>query len=119
MRIARVVVLIVLTATGCGGRDQASKPTAPPAPPGPVSSSSRLGCDGPSACSTVEAEETLKRCPASRLDARGRTIRERLVRLLRTDRAGGSAQSAGRRGVCGGDEGADRSGAGVPVSGYV
>jgi len=82
MRIARVVVLIVLTATGCGGRDQASKPTAPPAPPGPVSSSSRLGCDGPSACSTVEAEETLKRCPASRLDARGRTIRERVIRLL-------------------------------------
>jgi len=82
MRIARVVVLIVLTATGCGGRDQASKPTAPPAPPGPVSSSSRVGCDVPSACSTVEAEETLKRCPASRLDARGRTIRERVIRLL-------------------------------------
>ncbi|MFL5930741.1 MAG: hypothetical protein ACJ75P_05735 [Gaiellaceae bacterium] len=82
MRIARAVVLIVVTATGCGGGDQASKPTAPPAPPGPVSSSSRLGCDVPSACSTVEAEETLKRCPASRLDARGRKLRERLVRLL-------------------------------------
>lgn len=82
MRIARVVVLIVLTATGCGGGDHASKPTAPPAPPGAVSSSSRLGCDVPSACSTVEAEETLKRCPASRLDARGRKLRERLVRLL-------------------------------------
>jgi len=83
MRIARVVVLIVLAATGCGGGGgQASKPTAPPAPPGSVSTSSRLGCDVPSACSTVEAEETLKRCPASRLDARGRKTRERLVRLL-------------------------------------
>lgn len=83
MRIARVVLLIALTATGCGGGGgQASKPTAPPAPPGSVSTSSRLGCDVPSACSTVEAEETLKRCPASRLDARGRKTRERLVRLL-------------------------------------
>ena len=83
MRIARAAVLIVLAAAGCGGReDQAATRTAPPAPSSAVTSASRVGCDLPSTCSTVEAEETLKRCPASRLSAPGRTARARLVRLL-------------------------------------
>jgi hypothetical protein len=81
MRIARVIVLIALAATGCGGSDATSS-TPPAPPPSAVNSSSRLGCDTPSACSTVEAEETLKRCPPTRLDARGRKARARLVRLV-------------------------------------
>lgn len=82
MRIARVVLLIVLVAGGCGGSDEASSPRASPSPASESVRNSRVGCDVPSACSTVNAEETLKRCPASRLDANGRKARKRLERLL-------------------------------------
>ena len=75
-------MLIVLTAAGCGGAGQEDRPAASAAPPSVSTSSSRIGCDVPSSCSTVNAEETLKRCPASRLDARGRKARKRLERLL-------------------------------------
>jgi hypothetical protein len=80
MGIARIGVLIVLAAAGCGGSDGTSAPA--PAPPPTGFTASRLGCDVPSTCSTVNAEETLKRCPPSRLDARGRKTRRRLVRFL-------------------------------------
>ena len=79
IRFALVAVLIVLAA-GCGGSDEAPEP-APAQAPGTVSYS-RVGCDSEAQCSTVNAEETLKRCPASRLDARGRKARKRLERLL-------------------------------------
>jgi hypothetical protein len=83
MRIARVIVLIVLAAAGCGGNGATSTSTTTPAPPpSAVTPSSRVGCDLPSSCWTVEAEETLKRCPPARLDARGRKARARLVRLV-------------------------------------
>lgn len=82
MRIARIVLLIVLVAAGCGGSDEASETRASPSPASETVGSSRVGCDVPSACSTVNAEETLKRCPASRLDAQGRKGRKRLERLL-------------------------------------
>jgi hypothetical protein len=85
MRIAGIGVLIVLAAAGCGGSGGTSTPA--PAPPPTGFTASRLGCDVPSACSTVNAEETLKRCPPSRLNARGRKARSRLVRFLaRIDR---------------------------------
>jgi hypothetical protein len=82
MRIVLGTVLIVLAASGCGGSDEASEPRAAPSAPSRTVASSRVGCDVPSACSTVNAEETLKRCPASRLDAQGRKARIRLERLL-------------------------------------
>jgi hypothetical protein len=82
MRIARVIVLIVLAAAGCGGNGATSTTTTAPPAPSAVTPSSRVGCDLPSSCWTVEAEETLKRCPPTRLDARGRTARARLVRLV-------------------------------------
>ena len=80
MRIARIVVLIVLTAPACGGSDESPRPATSEAPK--TVGYSRVGCDVAAQCSTVNAEETLKRCPASRLDARGRKARKRLERLL-------------------------------------
>jgi len=76
MRIVVGAVLIVLAASGCGGGEEASKPASSPV------SYSRVGCDTEAQCSTVNAEETLKRCPADRLNARGRKARKRLERLL-------------------------------------
>jgi hypothetical protein len=81
MRIAAIAVLIVLAAVACSGSGQEDRSAAPEASP-TVTRSSRIGCDVPTSCSTVNAEETLKRCPASRLDARGRKARKRLERLL-------------------------------------
>jgi hypothetical protein len=80
-RIARTAVLIVLATAGCGGGGGDVSRRAPP-PAQTTVGASRVGCDVPSACSTVNAEETLKRCPASRLDAHGRKARKRLERLL-------------------------------------
>jgi hypothetical protein len=81
MRIALVAALIVLAGASCGGNDEpSSEPVAEPVPT--TAGYSRIGCDVPSACSTANAEETLKRCPASRLDAPGRKTRKRLERLL-------------------------------------
>jgi hypothetical protein len=81
MRIALVAALIVLAVAACGGSDESTpEPAAEPAPT--TAGSSRIGCDVTTACPTVNAEETLKRCPASRLDARGRKTRKRLERLL-------------------------------------
>jgi hypothetical protein len=80
MRIAVTVVLITLAASGCGRSDESSEPVAPKAPR--TETYSRVGCDVAAQCSTVNAEETLKRCPANRLDARGRKARKRLERLL-------------------------------------
>jgi hypothetical protein len=82
MRMVLGAVLIAVAASGCGGSDEASEPRAAPSSAPKTVASSRLGCDVPSACSTVNAEETLKRCPASRLDAEGRKARQRLERLL-------------------------------------
>jgi hypothetical protein len=83
MRIARMVVLIVLVAAaGCGGHEEAPMQTGSSPKPPPAVSNSRVGCDTEAQCSTVNAEETLKRCPASRLDAHGRKARKRLERLL-------------------------------------
>ena len=82
MRIAVTVVLIALAATGCGGSEEDSEPPSPSQAAPTTVGYSRVGCDVPAQCSTVNAEETLKRCPASRLDARGRKARERLERLL-------------------------------------
>jgi len=80
MRIVLGAVLIVVAATGCGGGEDASKPASAPA--SATVSYSRVGCDTEAQCSTVNAEETLRRCPADRLNARGRKARKRLERLL-------------------------------------
>jgi hypothetical protein len=82
MRIASLtVVVIALAASGCGGSGEASAPVSTTDAP-KASRSSRVGCDVAAQCATVNAQETLKRCPASRLDARGRKARKRLERLL-------------------------------------
>jgi len=75
-----IAVLIALAATGCGGSGDASAPAS--TKNAPTVSQSRVGCDVPAQCSTVQAEETLKRCPPGRLSARGRKARKRLERLL-------------------------------------
>lgn len=80
MRIVLGAVLIVLAVAGCGGSEEAAKPAS--SPPSATVSYSRVGCDTEAQCSTVNAEETLKRCPPDRLDARGRKARKRLERFL-------------------------------------
>ena len=97
MRFAVIAVLIALAASGCGGSGDASAPAS--TKNAPTASQSRVGCDVPAQCSTVQAEETLKRCPPGRLGARGRKARKRLERLLaRIERALTNLRRQGLRG---------------------
>jgi len=83
MTLARLtVVVIALAASGCGGSGESSDSVTSIKEAPKTVGYSRVGCDVSAECSTVSAEETLKRCPAERLDARGRKARRRLERLL-------------------------------------
>lgn len=72
----------VLGACG-GGNGSAGPPTTVAPATAPVTTrASNLGCDVVAQCFPEQARATLERCPASRLDSRGREARRRLERLL-------------------------------------
>jgi hypothetical protein len=79
-----VPVLLVMTLMGCGGDGSAGAPTTTQAPPTePVATGlPNLGCDVVAQCLPEFARSALERCPASRLNARGRQARRRLEKLL-------------------------------------
>jgi hypothetical protein len=86
VRVWHVVLVAAALAalTGCGSDESArgSATTAPAATPPVSTRPSNLGCDVVARCFPELARATLERCPASRLDARGREARRRLERLL-------------------------------------
>ena len=86
VRVWHVVLVAAAVAVlmGCGDDDSAGgSATTAPAATAPVSTRpSNLGCDVVAQCFPELARATLERCPASRLDARGREARRRLERLL-------------------------------------
>jgi hypothetical protein len=78
-----VLVLAAVAVAGCGGEeDQAARPPATTPEPAPARQTSNVGCDVPAQCFPLQAEQTLARCPASRLSPAGRRARRRLERLL-------------------------------------
>jgi hypothetical protein len=81
----RVLPLVLVAAlAGCGGDRGADGPTpTAPAQTEPVATGlPKLGCDVVAQCLPEFARSTLERCPASRLNARGRQARRRLEKLL-------------------------------------
>jgi hypothetical protein len=86
MRIRRAALVTISLAllAGCGGDDRSAGPaeTATRATERPTTRPSSLGCDVVAHCFPEAARETLERCPANELDARGRAARRRLERLL-------------------------------------
>jgi hypothetical protein len=79
-----LVAAAVVVRGGCGGDDSAggSDTTAPAVTTPTTTRPSNLGCDVVAQCFPELARATLERCPASRLDRRGREARRRLERLL-------------------------------------
>ena len=84
MLLRLLLVTAVGVVAGCGGGNSAQSPgtTASTAPEPVVSGPPSLGCDVVAQCSPQLAQDTLARCPASRLSPRGREARKRLERLL-------------------------------------
>jgi hypothetical protein len=81
---ALLVAASVAVLGACGGGSGSAGPatTAAPASGPATTRPSNLGCDAVAQCFPELARATLERCPASRLDARGREARRRLERLL-------------------------------------
>jgi hypothetical protein len=86
IRSAVLIAVAVALLGGCGGGhstgEAAATTTAPPPEPVTTTGPPSLGCDVIVLCLPETARAALERCPASRLDARGRAARRRLERLL-------------------------------------
>jgi hypothetical protein len=80
---SRLVLLLVAAVAGCGGDGSTGSTTTTRVTTGQVTTTfPSLGCDVAAQCFPQLAQETLARCPASRLDAHGRRVRRRLEKLL-------------------------------------
>jgi hypothetical protein len=79
-----LLVTAVAAVAGCGGGKSADSggTTASTGREPAVSGPPSLGCDVVAQCAPQLAQDTLARCPASRLSPRGREARTRLERLL-------------------------------------